>query len=36
MVREIRLCIEGGKVLRILTNGLDASADEIAALYKRR
>ena len=35
-VREIRLRIESGKVLRILTNDLDASADEIAALYKRR
>ena len=28
--------IETGKILRILTNDLDASAEEIAALYKRR
>lgn len=30
------MCIETGKILRILTNDLDASAEEIAALYKRR
>jgi hypothetical protein len=35
-VREIRVKIETGKVLRILTNDLDASAQEIADLYKRR
>ncbi len=35
-VREIRVRIETGKVLRILCNDLDAPADEIAALYKRR
>jgi hypothetical protein len=35
-VREVRICVETGKELRILTNDLDASADEIAALYKRR
>jgi len=35
-VREVRVRIETGKVLRILTNDLDASAEEIAALYKRR
>lgn len=35
-VREIRVRTETGKVLRILCNDLDASADEIAALYKRR
>jgi IS4 transposase len=35
-VREIRVTIETGKVLRILTNDLDASAQEIADLYKRR
>jgi hypothetical protein len=35
-VREIRVCIEGGKVLRLLTNDLDASAQEIADLYKSR
>lgn len=35
-VREIRVRIETGKVLRILSNDLDASAQEIADLYKRR
>jgi DDE family transposase/uncharacterized protein DUF4372 len=35
-VREIRLRTESGKVLRILTNDLDAPADEIAELYRRR
>lgn len=35
-VRELRVEIETGKVLRILSNDLDASAQEIAALYKRR
>jgi IS4 transposase len=35
-VREIRVRIETGKVLRILTNDLDAPAKEIADLYKRR
>jgi hypothetical protein len=35
-VRVIDLEIETGKVLRILTNDLEASAEEIAALYKRR
>lgn len=35
-VREIRVKIETGKVLRILCNDLDASAREIADLYKRR
>src|SRR5204863_9921480 len=35
-VREIRVTTETGKMLRILTNDLDASATEIAALYKRR
>ena len=35
-VREVRVTIETGKILRILTNDLDASAEEIAALYKRR
>jgi len=35
-VREIRVNTETGKELRILTNDLDASADEIAGLYKRR
>lgn len=35
-VREIRVKIETGKVLRIFCNDLDASAQEIADLYKRR
>jgi hypothetical protein len=35
-VREIRVRTETGKVLRILCNDLDASAQEIADLYKRR
>jgi IS4 transposase len=35
-VREVRVRIETGKVLRILTNDLEASAQEIADLYKRR
>jgi IS4 transposase len=35
-VREIRVRIETGKVLRILTNDLTAPAHEIAELYKRR
>jgi Transposase DDE domain/Domain of unknown function (DUF4372) len=36
LVREIRVVIETGKVLRIFTNDLAASAQEIADLYKRR
>lgn len=35
-VREVRVQIDTGKVLRILSNDLDASAQEIADLYKRR
>jgi len=35
-VREITVRIETGKILRILTNDLDAPAEEIADLYKRR
>jgi hypothetical protein len=35
-VREIQVMIETGKVLRIFTNDLMASAQEIADLYKRR
>jgi IS4 transposase len=35
-VREIRVVIETGEVLRIVTNDLDAPADEIADLYKQR
>ncbi|MBF0335276.1 MAG: IS4 family transposase, partial [Alphaproteobacteria bacterium] len=35
-VREVRVRIDTGKVLRILSNDLDASAQQIADLYKRR
>ncbi len=35
-VREIRVIIDTGKMLRIVTNDLDAPADEIADLYKQR
>jgi Transposase DDE domain/Domain of unknown function (DUF4372) len=35
-VRELRVRTETGSVLRIVTNDLDAPADEIAELYKRR
>lgn len=35
-LREIRVRIQTGKVLRILSNDLKASAQEIADLYKRR
>ncbi len=35
-VREVRVATDSGKVLRILSNDLDASAQEIADLYKRR
>jgi IS4 transposase len=35
-VREIRVVIETGKELRILTNDLTADAQEIADLYRRR
>ena len=35
-VREVRVRIETGKILRILTNDLNATAQEIADLYKRR
>ena len=35
-VREVRVKTETGKVLRILCNELDAPAEEIANLYKRR
>lgn len=35
-VREVRVRIDTGKVLRILSNDLEASAQEIADLYKRR
>jgi Transposase DDE domain/Domain of unknown function (DUF4372) len=36
LVREIRVGIETGTVLRIFTNDLTATAQEIADLYKRR
>ena len=35
-VREVRIKTDTGKVLRILSNDLDAPAREIADLYKRR
>ena len=35
-VREIAVRIGTGKIIRLVTNDLDASADEIAALYKQR
>jgi len=35
-VREVHLVTETGKVLRLLSNDLDATANEIADLYKRR
>ncbi len=35
-VREIGVVLDTGKTIRILTNDLDASAQEIADLYKRR
>jgi hypothetical protein len=35
-VREVRISTPAGKVLRILSNDLDAGAQEIAELYKRR
>jgi transposase len=35
-VREVRVKTETGKMLRILSNDIDAPAEEIAALYKRR
>ena len=35
-VREINVIIDSGKLLRIVTNDLDAPAEEIADLYKQR
>jgi Transposase DDE domain/Domain of unknown function (DUF4372) len=35
-VREVRVEIKPGTILRVLSNDLDAPAAEIAALYKRR
>ena len=36
LVREVKVMIETGKALRIFTNDLTASAQDIADLYKRR
>ena len=36
LVREVQVMTENGKVLRIFTNDLTASAQQIADLYKRR
>ena len=36
LVREVRVVIETGKQLRIFTNDLETSAQDIADLYKRR
>jgi hypothetical protein len=36
LVREVQVIIETGTILRIFTNDLKASAQEIADLYKRR
>jgi IS4 transposase len=35
-VREVRVVTDTGKILRLLSNDLDASAQQIADLYKRR
>lgn len=35
-IREVRIKTDTGKVLRILSNDLDATAQQIADLYKRR
>ena len=35
-VREVRITTETGKVLRILSNDLDTTAEELADLYRRR
>jgi len=35
-VREVQVKTDSGKVLRLLSNDLDAAAEEIAELYKRR
>jgi hypothetical protein len=35
-VREVGVALEDGKSLRVVTNDLDATAQEIADLYKRR
>jgi IS4 transposase len=36
LVREVQVRIETGKILRLFTNDLNASAEDVAALYKRR
>jgi hypothetical protein len=36
LVREVQVRIKTGKILRLFTNDLNASAEDIAALYKRR
>jgi len=36
LVREVRVRIDTGKILRLFTNDLEASAQQIADLYKRR
>ncbi len=35
-VREVRVVTPTGKILRLLSNDLDATAQEIADLYRRR
>jgi hypothetical protein len=35
-VREVGVVLDDGKLLRVASNDLDAPADEIAALYRRR
>lgn len=35
-IRELRVRLESGKILRIMSNDLDAPAQDIADLYKRR
>jgi IS4 transposase len=35
-LRELRVIIDTGKMLRIVTNDLDAPAEEIAAIYRQR
>lgn len=35
-IREIRVKTDSGKILRVMSNDLDAPAEEIADLYKRR
>ena len=35
-LREVVVTIQSGKIIRLVTNDLDAPAQEIAALYKQR